>query len=270
MMKSKMDKNDLTEEQIQLFMQYGSIPAGYSKEEMENLTKHNKPDRYENMAEYRSTRIVGKDWYRFCEICNRPIYFSNRRNHRRRRLYHSGDKRRRFNVSRYCYICHKSMCNSCMKGVVCKNCQEFFPEEPKLKNVSLINLLLIIIISSLALSGFAFIAIIAIVLIFPHVDLRIPISIIVFLIWLSFTSPFLTYYLITKNQLEFTRNFIENLNDNSKYDENLVKKVLAVYDDGHKHIENEHRLTYIKFGLWFYIPFSTIFLGMIFSKIWAM
>ncbi|MBA7581301.1 hypothetical protein ES708_23203 [subsurface metagenome] len=270
MMKLEMEKKELTEDQIQLFLQYGSIPEGYSKEEIVELTKHSRPDSYEHIAEYQNTPLVGKDYYRFCEICSRPIWGSVRRLNRRRFLYYPGDNRRRYNAFRYCYICHKSMCNSCKKGVVCKNCQEFFPEKPKLKNKSLINLLLIIIFSSLALSGFALIALIAVVLIFPQADLRIPFTIIVFLIWFSFTSPFLTYYLITKNQLEFTRNFIEDLKENSNYDENLVKNVYSVYDDGHEHIENESRLTYIKNGLWLYIPFSILFIGMILSKIWAL
>jgi len=263
-MKLEMTKNELTEDQIQLYLQYGSIPAGYSKEEIEELTKHSIPDSYEHMAEYRNTRLVGKDYYRFCEICNRPIWG------RKVVLYYPGDIRRHHNAYRYCYICHKSMCNGCMKGVVCKNCQEFFPEEIKEKNKSLNKRILMIIISSLALSSFSFIALIAMVLIFPQGDLRIPMSILVSLIFLSFTSPFLSFYLIYQKQFKFTMNFIDNLNEYTEYDKDLVKKVSAVYDDGHGHIENERRLQHFKIGLWIHISFSILFLGLILSSIFAL
>ena len=63
-------KEEITEEQRKFFLRYGTILAGYSKEEMIELTGH---DYNEDDERYEHTELItNKNYYYKCEICHKP------------------------------------------------------------------------------------------------------------------------------------------------------------------------------------------------------
>ena len=134
-MKFKMaTPKNLTEEQRRLFLKYESIPAGFSRAEMIELTGQNNQmndRRYEHKEP-----ITERNFYKHCEICKRilPVKFYPPGQRFRNRHSEAGIGK---SGRGYCHICHKSMCSKCSVGIVCKNCIEFFPEPTKYKSITL-------------------------------------------------------------------------------------------------------------------------------------
>ena len=233
-----MDKEELTEEQIRLFLKYGTIPAGYSKEEIEELSGRNDQKNVIRGA-YRD-RLLGVDVYHFCEVCNSvtttPFYPPGQRMRGRYNTSmreQKGDNKYNPEANSYCYICHKSMCEKCKAGIVCKDCIEFFPEPTKkkvLKRHKLyfsLNKIFFPIIVLCAISNFLPLA-------FP--DVNISHFLLLAITFTSILPLFISFYIIHKFFEDTTVKFMNGLKEHP--DKELVKKINALYYDSYDHPEN--------------------------------
>jgi hypothetical protein len=249
-----MEKEKLTEAQIRLFYEYGTIPAGYSKEEVVELIPQNNQIGDERYSQ--NEPITNKNIYRFCEICNYEIRHSFHPPGQRipnRYLKPFGT----FTVSRlsrgtlrrgscpkiskgYCHICHKSMCSKCSVGIVCKNCIEFFPDVIKNKSLTLKKWWKIIYYIGIFFPFFA------IGLIFfsppPISDLTYSELALIVLAYLVTLSSIISFYYIFKYFEDTTANFLKDLKDNPQNHESILNEVNSVYYDTFVHPESNSNL----------------------------
>ncbi len=70
-MSSKMDKEELTEGQKQIFLQNGTIPVGYTEGEMMELTEQD--INIEDKRYAQKDLLTNRNVYNHCEICQRTI-----------------------------------------------------------------------------------------------------------------------------------------------------------------------------------------------------
>ena len=251
-MNLKMDKNELTEDQKQIFLQNGTKPDGYSEEEMVELTRQD--IEMEDKRYAQKDLLTNRNVYNHCEICQRTIsknfYLPGQRFHYKY-IHASHYKRFRHSNSfgNYCYICHKSMCTKCKIGILCKNCIEYFPEAIKNKFLNLKKMWNITWFSSLFILVFSILGMISNLA--PKVP-SIGISNLVFipLAYFSVLLDVLGYYFIFKYFVNTTENFLKDLKENPQQHENLIDEVNAVYTDSLPHPENIYHLKrYLLFGL---------------------
>ena len=234
-----MDKEELTEGQKRLFLQYGTIPAGHSKEEMVGLTGQEKILNDKRYAHKQP--LTNRNIYNYCEICKRVIP----------KTFYPPGQRFRSNINnegsrhgnrdgKYCFICHKSMCMRCQVGILCKNCIEFFPETIKNKFLTLKKSWNIIRISSFFIILFSFLAMGT----YPPPIPNFGISklVLIVLIYLSLLIHSFGFYYIHKYFEDTTENFLKDLKENPEYNKNILNEVYAVYFDSFAHPENIYNL----------------------------
>jgi hypothetical protein len=237
-----MDKEKLTEGQKKLFFEYGTIPAGYTKEDMIELTEQYRRENDERFT-YKEPYIkfIGKkNTYRFCEICDRLIthrfHPPGQRYKNRYSLGLDSYGSHPANFHGYCHICHKSMCWRCSTGIVCKNCIEFFPETTKNKFLTLKKRWQII-----RLCGFI-IPILCILAMFsypdPILDFEIPKILLIVLVYIVSLSNNISFYFIFKYFEDTIENFLKDLKENPQNHEDVLNKVYAVYNDSFAHPES--------------------------------
>lgn len=237
-----MDKDELTEGQIRIFSEYGTIPADYTKEEMVELTEQGDKSKAIGYA-YKDV-LMRKNVYHFCEICDRKVNSTfivlGQRPPGRYRVMRSrnvwGSHRGNFSSNDYCHICHKSMCDDCKVGIVCKNCIEFFPETTQndiMKRHNLISKTKKFFVPIILLF---FISFFADTFLFPNFD--IPTYVNLLYCYISFV-PFTIFLFLNRKYFQDTiEEFFKDLKKNPQNHEDITKKVYALYYDSYDHPEN--------------------------------
>ena len=238
-----MDKEELTESQIRLFMEYGTIPAGYNKEEMVELTENRNKSIASRYA-YKDI-LLRRNVYHFCEICGTTVKSTfisvGQRFPGRYRVMSSSVKRfrkdsRSYSSNDYCYICHKSMCESCKAGIVCKNCIEFFPDSTQNEIMKRHNLILKIKSIFGPLIILFFISFFADIFLFQNFD--IPTYVYLTFLYFSFMPFNIIMYVIRKYFQDTIDEFFKELKKNPQNHEDITKKVYSLYYDSYDHPEN--------------------------------
>lgn len=238
-----MDKEELTEGQIRLFLKFGTIPAGYTKEEMIKLTEQGSNSTAMNYA-YEGI-FTKKHYYHFCEICDKKVQstfivlgerYPGRYRVTGKKFRRSGYLYERFGSNNYCYICHKSMCDECKAGIVCKNCIEFFPETTQneiMKRHNLISKIKIIFAPIILLF---FISFFTDTFLFPNFE--IPTYVYLAFAYTFFGSFFIIIHILRKYLQDTTEDFFKDLKENPQNHGDITKKVYALYYDSYDHPEN--------------------------------
>ena len=233
-----MDKDELTEGQIRLFLEYGTIPAGYNKEKMVELTENRNKSITSKYA-YKNI-LLGKNVYHFCEICgtivNSTFISVGQRYPGRYRVMRSRFAKGGYSSNDYCYICHKSMCDSCKAGIVCKNCIEFFPDTTqneimkRHKLISKIKLIFGPLILLFFISYFTDT--------FLFQDFDIPTYVYLAYLYISFIPFFIFLFVLRKYFQDTVEEFFKELKRNPQNHEDITKKVYSLYYDSYDHTEN--------------------------------
>ena len=229
---------NLTEEQRRIFLKYDSIPAGFSRAEMIELTGQNNQmndRRYEHKEP-----ITEKNFYKHCEICKRilPHKFYPPGQRFRNRHSEAGIGK---SGRGYCHICHKSRCFRCSVGILCKNCLGFFPEATKKKFLTYHKWWHIIRFTSFLLAVFSLVAVIPnIPLSIPHFGL--PKLVIAALFYFSYIFPGLSMYYIFTYYENTTKNFLDDLKANPEQHEGKIKEIYGLHFDSFDHPESRYEL----------------------------